>query len=582
MKCRNCQYENPEGSRFCEDCGAMLEDIQINVPAQPGTRKPHQNVSGKSHSFKALEEKPKFMAAVWVGVALFFLLACSVTILGGGYYYLRSKGLALKDLFAARQNGSASIPTEDSETKIPEGDWEPTLQDNSSSTEVTKTAPAETETDRNQAVSEHIVVVAEKHIWIINEQTGKKEILSDYPLNNFWDIQTGLSPNKKWFAYFTGFEKESITPQLLVLDLENRQIVLQLPLNDPSAQSAMAEEVGEPEFEASRAMQMPQSLAWSPDGSTLAFIARRDGESADVYLFNPVDLSVARVSEEAGHANDLHWSPNGTYLQYLSTNSFGTGGGSNMEALWVYDFRNRKAELLENLMSSGERFISWTDNSHFLIASTSSICELHNLRLVNVTRSFNQVILNGCFNSIAYNPINQNGMFSVTDFNFENCDCGEKLDAGLWIFGNDIGYPVVGEIGLKKFEQVQVYDIEFIDQSNLFTVYGDEGLLSIYKGNDFYRVDLFPEEQALTPYKSPNAENWAWASLVQSDLWFSDENNKAVELSTSSTGLPVWSADGQRLYFFENNRIFLVSAPGFDSRVLLAELPAEAIIALVR
>ena len=105
----------------------------------------------------------------------------------------------------------------------------------------------------------------------------------------------------------------------------------------------MAEEVGEPEFEASRAMQMPQSLAWSTDGSTLAFIDRRDGESADVYLFNPVDLSVARVSEEAGHANDLHWSPNGTYLQYLSTNSFGTWGGSNMEALWVYDFRNRKA-----------------------------------------------------------------------------------------------------------------------------------------------------------------------------------------------------------------------------------------------
>ena len=566
MKCNNCRFENPEGNRFCQNCGAMLNDTQTNVPYQPGRQKPYQNAS---------EEKPKSRAVVWVVLALFILIACLITVIGGGYYYfyLRDKGLALENLIGIGQEESTPVPIVNTPS---------TLQDDPSIIEVTQPPFVESWTDPNQAIPEQVVVVTDKHVWTIIEQTDQIELLSNYPLSNSWDSQSGLSPNKKWFAYFTGFEEENFNPQLLVIDLSNRQTIMQLPLYDPSTPLTFTEYVGEPEFEAFRAMQMSQSLAWSPDGSTLAFVAKRDGESADVYLFNPEDLSVTRISNEAGHANDLHWSPNGSYLQYLSTHSFGTGAGSSMEALWVYNFHYQQTDLIENLVSSGERFVSWTDDDHFLIASVSSICELHNLRLVNVSRLSNQVILNGCFTGIAYSPGNQNGMFSVTDFNFENCVCGEKIDAGLWIFGENIGYPVVGEIGLKKFEEGEAYNIKFIDQSNLFTVYGDGGLQSIYESNDFFRVGLLPENQALIPYRSPSGENLAWAALFQSDLWFSDKSNKVVKLSANSGGLPVWSADGQKLYFFEDNRVLLVSAPVFDSLFMLAELPGETIITLVR
>ena len=57
--------------------------------------------------------------------------------------------------------------------------------------------------------------------------------------------------------------------------------------------------------------------------------------------------------------------------------------------------------------------------------------------------------------------------------------CGEPLDAGLMIFGEGVpvlAIPIVGEIGVKKFEQLIAYGIGFIPQGNLFTVYGDEGL----------------------------------------------------------------------------------------------------------
>jgi Tol biopolymer transport system component len=63
----------------------------------------------------------------------------------------------------------------------------------------------------------------------------------------------------------------------------------------------------------------------------LAFVAARDGDSADVYLFNRIGDSVIRLTDEAGHATTLNWSPDGRYLQYLSIHTFGTGAGATME-----------------------------------------------------------------------------------------------------------------------------------------------------------------------------------------------------------------------------------------------------------
>ena len=85
------------------------------------------------------------------------------------------------------------------------------------------------------------------------------------------------------------------------------------------------------------------SFAWSQDGTRLAFTAALDGDSTDIYLFNLSDSSVTRLTDEAGHAAAMHWSPDGRFLQFISVNSFGTGAGVAMEGLWVYDFETSQA-----------------------------------------------------------------------------------------------------------------------------------------------------------------------------------------------------------------------------------------------
>jgi hypothetical protein len=455
-------------------------------------------------------------------------------------------------------------------TPVPEEPGQPTPQ----------VETVESEEPQNGISPETILAVTSSGIWVVDPQTRVAAQISHDELDAPWDLSTGLSPDKMVFAFITGFGSASVNPMLVVLDIENQTSILQVELTGPIIQPGTGGERGDPTFEAFGAFRSYGSFAWSPDGTRLAFVAARDGDSADVYLLNRSDNSVTRLSDEAGHAAALHWSPDGQLLQYLSIHSFGTGAGATMESLWVYDFQVRHAQLLENLDSNGEDFLAWTDNSHFLIASWGPMCESYNLRLVNATRLLSQVIVDGCFTGVAYDPEQKFGMFSVTEFNYENCPCGEPMDAGLRIFGEGVGYPIVGEIGIKKFEQMIAYGIRFIPQGNLFTVYADEGLQAIYY-DQVYSLKILPEVKGLTPKPSPTGEYWAWASTIGTGLWITEDNSNPIEVSRLFNGIPVWSEDGQTIYYFENNRLFSASAPQFSTGTLVVEI-SEEILGLVK
>lgn len=516
----------------------------------------------------------KKSSKVWVWIiAIVFIVICGCLLaIGGGFVYFRSQNINFSNGSEISPNATEIIVN----TITPEDAVLPT---------------PEIELNDSQPVpSEQLLVTTRSGIWAINEATREAVQLSYDPLDNSWEFNDGLSPDKKIFAYFTGFGGASINPKLVVLDIENQISTLQLELTGPIIQPGLESTHGDPAFEAFGAMQFTDSLAWSPDGTRLAFVAARDGDSADIYLFNRTDNSVTRLTDEAGHASALHWSPDGQLLQYVSVNTFGTGAGFNMEGLWVYDFNSKKAQLLETLDSDGEEFLAWMDNSSFLINSFSRICGgIYNLRIVDATSFDQQVIVDSGFTAVAYDPENKFGMFSVV-YNYDNCGSGEPLDAGLMIFGESVPVlgadgPIIGEIGRKKFEQVIAYGIGFIPQGNLFTVYGDEGLQHIYyKGKYGYNsLSILPEVKGLKPYPAPSGDYWAWASYFsgKTGLWITENNENPIQLSPLFTGTPVWSQDGKTIYFIENNQLFFANAPQFDTELLL-ELPGVELLALVK
>ena len=586
MICTKCGQKLPDDSRFCENCGApvSVELPKMDVVYQPS----HQqggpeavtgggSMRGEENLMNQPEAKKPAKSMIWVIVVVLVVLGCGVAVIGGGVVYLRIQGQSWQDVFPGGSEESPGVPEVSIHTPIPQETVPPTPKE-----AVQPTPKVETAEPQIDLPHETILVVTGSGIWVVNEQTHEAAQISYDPVDASRDLKEGLSPDKKYFAFITGFGGASVNPMLIVLDLEKQKILLKLELTGSTIQPGMDSTPGDPAFEAYRAMQFMDSLAWSPDGIRLAFVAARDGDSADIYLFDRTGNSVSRLTEEAGHATALHWSPDGQYLQYVSVNTFGTGAGFDMEGLWVYDIQAKETQLLETLESNGEEFLAWTDNSHFLIHSRDRLCDSNNLRLVNTATLYNQVIVDGCFTAAAYDPEQKFGMFSVTEFNYENCSCGEPMDAGLRIFGEGIGYPIVGEIGVKKFEQLTAYGIGFIPQGNLFTIYGDEGLQTIYYDNGKYNLNILAKVKGLTPYPAPTGDYWAWASRGKAGLWITENNSNPVELSPLFSGSPLWSQDGQSLYFFENNRLFLSSAPQFSGGKLVVQIPGQEILAIIK
>jgi WD40 repeat protein len=508
-------------------------------------------------------------------VIALIVLGCICVAVGGGFLYLRSQNQAGQDVSSLDLENPQN-PAESTVSTLspvdPAQPAQPTLQ-------------AETD-DAQSVVAEQLLVVTSSGLWAVNEVTHEAVQLSFDQLDNTWDLQVGMSPDKKVFAYLTGFGGASINPMLVVFDLEKNYLILQIKLTGLLSQPGMENIPGESAFEAIRAMQFTDSLAWSPDGQRLAFVGAQDGDSADVYLFDREDASVTRLSDEAGHASALHWSSNGQFIEYVSVNSFGTGAGFDMNGLLVYDFNSKKAQLLETLDSNGEDFLAWMDNSQFLINSISRTCGgADNLRIVDASSFNQQVIVDQGFTAAAYDPENKFGMLSVA-YNYDNCGSGEPLGIGLMIFGEAVPVlgadgPIIGEFGFKKFEEVTAYSIGFNPQGNFFTIYGEGGLQNIYYDNGKGRLNILPEVKDLVPYPSPGGDYWAWASSWQAGLWITENNSNPFEISPPFTGRPVWSWDGKTMYFIENDRILLASSPYFVPE-FLQEVPDAELQGLVK
>jgi flagellar basal body-associated protein FliL len=242
---------------------------------------------------------------IWIIVIVLVALGCCVAVMGGGLIYLSNQDLDWRDVLSGGLEEPPAVPEVSINTPVSEAAEQPALQ-------------SETAELQNDLPAEPILAVTTSGIWMVDAQTKAAVQISHEALDVSWDLKDGMSPDKKFFAFTTGFSGASANPMLVVLDIENQTSILELELSGPIIRPGAEGEHGDPAFEAYGAMQYTDNLAWSPDATRLAFVAARDGDSADVYLFNRSDGSVTRLTDEAGHAAALHWSPDGQFLQYLS------------------------------------------------------------------------------------------------------------------------------------------------------------------------------------------------------------------------------------------------------------------------
>jgi hypothetical protein len=152
----------------------------------------------------------------------------------------------------------------------------------------------------------------------------------------------GLSPDAHYFVYFEGGQLERLydvehlrtsTPDLVlhILDLRSGEVIFSTPLlssSFPQDLEQIAEKIKddwnftfqnagfEDVVAATQEMLLDYILrvAWSPDGSLLAYASQDPGPSSDLYLFSP-ELGIARrLTADPGNVLRTMWAPDSSFL----------------------------------------------------------------------------------------------------------------------------------------------------------------------------------------------------------------------------------------------------------------------------
>ena len=112
-------------------------------------------------------------------------------------------------------------------------------------------------------------------------------------------------------------------------------------------------------------------LAWSPDGTRLAFVSGHEGTSADVYVYSRDTGQIARLTDDPSHAYQLSWSPDGRYIFYTGASNFGSGAGYVMEGVWVAraDGADVRSLYEPDSVSGAEVLVDWVSEDTVLVHS---------------------------------------------------------------------------------------------------------------------------------------------------------------------------------------------------------------------
>ncbi len=375
-----------------------------------------------------------------------------------------------------------------------------------------------------------IVYTAEDGLWAANEDGSSLTHLIGDPFLGPADLHAAISPDGGRVAFITASDPDSPRdPVIFIVSLPDVTLHGILDLTIPEKVPMPDAAVCDPGLEAARAATIGNGLAWSPDGSKLAFSAALEGSTADVYLYSFDEDSIQRLTDEPGQAYDLHWSAEENKIVYFSANCFGTGGGFDMEGVYAVDPDTGGQTLLyrPDEQSYGEKFVDWlfTDRTKF-IAATVSGCPFRDMRLVDINTGEVSPIYDGCFEDYAVGPTSMLAVLTSRDMSDK---------PGVYLFPEpEYGFEPIhfpNENGRRIFFEPGL--MEFLIQNH------EKG----YK--EILSVDLNGEQgwfiqRGEFPAFSKDGEYWVWED--QSEFYLGGVDMETpLSLIKQPVLYPIWS-----------------------------------------
>lgn len=382
-------------------------------------------------------------------------------------------------------------------------------------------------------------------------------------------LDSGIAPMGGSVAFIGGDnpmtpDREGSGPLTLnLLDVRTGKQQPITPLFSPEMQQALQATISTGErneaVEAGIAViENDHTLAWSPDGRYLAFIAAIDGPSSDVYTYDRDSGTINRLTDGPNQAARLFWSPDSQWIIHEEVENFGTGAGWNVKAVWAAapdGSGNRK--LYDTEWSGDEVFVDWIAPDAFIVYTWSPL-GLQDARVFNLSKDEAQRIgPEFPVQAYAVEPSAQTQLYIVDEYTARE----NNLQSGVY-FDSPSQLPQLTAPG-------NWYDVRWLPQAQLFLAKGESAVISV--ALDGTTKELSGE--GALPIDSPDG---AWliatgdgnfTSPIGLRLYTTDGELKRA-ITQEAVTYATWSPDASGVFYASDGKLYYVAIPNGEPQLI--------------
>jgi hypothetical protein len=317
-------------------------------------------------------------------------------------------------------------------------------------------------------------------------------------------------------------------------------------------------------------------LAWSSDGTMLAFNAAIDGSSADLYVYSTLDGSITRLTDGPSQSADPIWSPDDAFILHSAAEKLNyrySGAGYDMLHVWAARPDDSGVEkVFDHEFYGFEHVLGWLDDTRYLGDSEEIYCGHFDLREIDIFEGVVRTLHTGYYWYRAYAPDHAVTLLAIHPEQRNTFNCTLEFEPGVYLLDNQSG-QASAVLGIPADE---VSNIMWGDEADLFFVVTSGALytvdpsgvvmahqvpLDIYDGDPTF---IYDDDPAV----DPGGNMWAISVSPRGTLAVGSRAGDYVHLDVEGASMPLWSPDGQRLLFFGYHErgpsLYAASPPDFE------------------
>ena len=332
-------------------------------------------------------------------------------------------------------------------------------------------------------------------------------------------------------------------------------------------------------------LYMP-NLAWSDNGTKLAFVSAMNGISPDLYLYSVADPAIVRLTSAPTFAIFPSWSPDSRYILHDAANQLWdgySGRGHWIAGVWLAPVDGSRPKLLfESRFASEKGFENrhgWLSETRYAASSESAWCPATDLRIVSTEDGDQSPIWQGSFFDASLDPATATFLILIPDdsypWTYEECAPHEA--PALYILS--LSDRSTQSLGLFNPSGLNYPTVRWSEEAQLFFVDTDQGLLAVSRAGD-----LMPIHPDLGfPAVSPDGQLWALPHASGEGLWLAGAHTSPYPIFNGEVGPVTWAPDGSALFFLgqsdwrlDTSTLYIARPPDFAPRLVLEDIPLEA------